>query len=160
APSERKHCWAGSRASGSKPALRVNTTGWRPSMRDTLRRTSRVSEVDQARRIGRAFRGPRCVVFVVNNDRSFLSHRATWGAALQAAGADITVIAEDTGEADRIRSLGFNFIAVRVGREASSVSGMINSAVLIMVTLLRLRPRLVFLSAQVAYTLGWPAAIL
>ena len=49
---------------------------------------------------------------MVNNDRSFLSHRATWGAALQAAGAAVTVIAEDTGEADAIRSLGFNFIEV------------------------------------------------
>ena len=119
-----------------------------------------VSEVEQAARIGRAFRGPEDVVFVVNNDRSFLSHRATWGAALQAAGAAVTVIAEDTGEADAIRGLGFDFIAVGVGREASSVLAMARSATLIFVTLLRIRPSLVFLSAQVAYTLGWPAAVL
>lgn len=119
-----------------------------------------VSEVEQATRIGRGFRGPNGVVFVVNNDRSFLSHRATWGAALQAAGAAVTVIAEDTGEAEAIRRLGFNFVAVGVGREASSVLEMAKSATLILVALLRIRPSLVFLSAQVAYTLGWPAAVL
>jgi glycosyltransferase involved in cell wall biosynthesis len=100
------------------------------------------------------------VVFVVNNDRSFLSHRATWGAALQAAGATVSVISEDTGQADTIRSLGFDFIAVCVGREASGVIAMAKSATLILTTLLRIRPHLVILSAQVAYTLGWPAAIL
>lgn len=118
-----------------------------------------VSEVQRAAEIGRSFRGPKSVVFVVNNDRSFLSHRATWGAALHAAGAGITVIAEDTGESGAIRSLGFEFIAVGVGREASGVRSMIKSAVLILVTLLRIRPSVVFLSAQVAYTLGWPAAV-
>ncbi len=119
-----------------------------------------VSEVEEATRIGRGFRGPNGVVFVVNNDRSFLSHRATWGAALQAAGAAVTVIAEDTGEGDAIRRLGFDFVAVGVGREASSVLAMAKSATLILVTLLRIRPSLVLLSAQVAYTLGWPAAVL
>jgi glycosyltransferase involved in cell wall biosynthesis len=138
----------------------VNTSGWPPKMLDTLRRQTVTSEVERATQIGRGFRGPARVVFVVNNDRSFLSHRATWGAALQAAGATVTVIAEDTGEADAIRGLGFRFIAVRVGREASGVLAMAKSAMLILVTLLKIRPKLVFLSAQVAYTLGWPAAVL
>jgi glycosyltransferase involved in cell wall biosynthesis len=129
-------------------------------MVETLGTHTSVSEVEQAARIGRGFRGPQGVVFVVNNDRSFLSHRATWGAALQAAGAAVTVIAEDTGEAGAIRSLGFNFIAAGVGREASGVLAMVKSATLILVTLLRIRPTLVVLSAQVAYTLGWPAAVL
>jgi glycosyltransferase involved in cell wall biosynthesis len=99
-------------------------------------------------------------VFVVNNDRSFLSHRATWGVALQAAGAAVTVIAEDTGDADAIRRLGFDCVAVRVGREASGVLEMVKSAILIFAALVRIRPRLVLLCAQVAYTLGWPAAVL
>ena len=129
-------------------------------MNETSETHTSVSEVEQAARIGRGFRGPKGVVFVVNNDRSFLSHRATWGAALQAAGAAVTVIAEDTGQAEAIRSLGFNFIAVDVGRESSGVLAMAKSATLILVTLLKIRPRLVFLSAQVAYTLGWPAAVL
>jgi hypothetical protein len=129
-------------------------------MVETHRLHTSVSEVEQAVEVGRGFRGPNDVVFVVNNDRSFLSHRATWAAALQAAGAAVTVIAEDTGEGDAIRRLGFNFVAVGVGREASSVLAMAKSAALILVTLLKIRPSLVFLSAQVAYTLGWPAAIL
>jgi len=137
----------------------VNTTGWLVSMLDTLRRPTTASEVEQAARIGAGFRGPKRVVFVVNNDRSFLSHRATWGVALQAAGATVTVIAQDTGEADAVRSLGFTFIGVPVGREASSALAMAKSAALILVALLRIRPSLVFLSAQVAYTLGWPAAV-
>jgi glycosyltransferase involved in cell wall biosynthesis len=128
-------------------------------MVETLQAKTSVSEVEQAARIGRRFRGPKSVVFVVNNDRSFLSHRATWAAALQAAGATVTVIAEDTGQADAIRSLGFRFTAVQVGREASSVLTMAKSATQILVTLLRIRPNVVFLSAQVAYTLGWPAAV-
>lgn len=129
-------------------------------MNETSETHTSVSEVEQAARIGRRFRGPEDVVFVVNNDRSFLSHRATWGAALQAAGAAVTVIAEDTGQAEAIRRLGFGFIAVGVGRESSGVLAMTKSATQILVALLRIRPRLVFLSAQVAYTLGWPAAVL
>src|SRR5688500_16434056 len=102
-------------------------------MVETHRLHTSVSEVEQAVEIGRGFRGPNGVVFVVNNDRSFLSHRATWAAALQAAGAAVTVIAEDTGEGDAIRRLGFNFVAVGVGREASSVLAMAKSATLILV---------------------------
>ncbi len=71
----------------------------------------------------------------------------------------MTVIAEDTGEAATVRRLGFDFIAVDVGREASGILAMAKSATLIMLTLWRIRPAVVFLSAQVAYTLGWPAAI-
>jgi glycosyltransferase involved in cell wall biosynthesis len=119
-----------------------------------------VSEVEQAIRIAKGYRAPKHVIFVVNNDRSFLSHRATWGAALQTAGATVTVIAEDTGEAEAIRRLGFEFICVRVGREASDIRSIAVSASLILVNLLKIRPAVVFLSAQVAYTLGWPAALL
>jgi hypothetical protein len=40
-----------------------------------------LSEVEQAARIGQRYRGPKRVVFVVNTDRFFLGHRATWRAA-------------------------------------------------------------------------------
>lgn len=117
-------------------------------------------EVEHAGRIGRRYRGPKRVVFVVNTDRFFLSHRATWAAALQAAGAAVTVIAEDTGQANVIRDLGFGFVSVRVGRETSSgVAAMAKAAIRIFVALLQIRPNLVFLVHQVAYTLGWPAAV-
>jgi glycosyltransferase involved in cell wall biosynthesis len=119
-----------------------------------------VSEVEHATRIGERYRAPKRVVFVVNTDRFFLSHRATWGAALHAAGSAVTVIAEDTGEAEAIRGLGFSFVGVRVGRETSSgVAAMAKAAIRILVALLRIRPNLVFLVHQVAYTLGWPAAV-
>ncbi|WP_082570032.1 glycosyltransferase [Mycobacterium sp. Root135] len=117
------------------------------------------SEIEQSARIGRAYRAPYRVVFVVNNDRLFLSHRTTWGAALRAAGAEVTIIAEDTGEAGSIRDLGFDFINLRVGRETSSRRVLLVSACRILVTLLSMRPHVVFLNAQVAYTLGWPAAL-
>jgi hypothetical protein len=120
-----------------------------------------LSEVEHAARIGRRHRGPKRVVFVVNTDRFFLSHRATWAAALQSAGATVTVIAEDTGGADAVRSLGFRFVDLPVGRETSvSVTAMACSATRILVALLRIRPGVVFLVHQVAYTLGWPAALL
>lgn len=117
-------------------------------------------EVEQAVLIGQRYCGPKRVVFVVNTDRFFLSHRATWAAALQAAGAVVTVIAEDTGEADVIRRLGVEFVNVRVGREtSSSASAMAVSASRILIALMKIRPKLVFLVHQVAYTLGWPAAV-
>jgi glycosyltransferase involved in cell wall biosynthesis len=120
-----------------------------------------VSEVEQAARIGQRYRAPKRIVFVVNTDRFFLSHRATWAAAVHAAGAAVTVIAEDTGEAEAIRGLGFGFVNVRVGRETSSgVPAMAKAATRILIALLGIRPNLVFLIHQVAYTLGWPAAVL
>lgn len=129
-------------------------------MGESSRSHTSTLEVGLAASIGRHYAGPNSVVFVVNNDRSFLSHRATWGAALQAAGATVTVVAEDTGEADAIRGLGFNFVGVRVGRESSSVAAMATASVQILISLIKIRPRVVFLSAQVAYTIGWPAAVL
>lgn len=118
------------------------------------------SEIEHAGQIGSRYRGPQKVVFVVNTDHFFLSHRATWGVALQAAGAAVTVLAEDTGEAETIRRLGFGFVSVRVGRETSAGAfAMLKSAIQILFTLLRIRPNVVFLVHQVAYTLGWPAAI-
>ena len=121
---------------------------------------SPVSELGVARRIGRNYRGPTRVAFVVNNDWWFLSHRASWGEALKAAGAAVTVIAEDTGKANVLRKMGFDFIDIHVGRESSSVLTMVKSAVQILLALLRLRPDVVFLTAQAAYTLGWPASLI
>jgi hypothetical protein len=63
-------------------------------MHDTVKRHTAAAEVAHASRIGRRYRAPKSVVFVVNNDRSFLSQRATWGAALKSPGAAVTVIAE------------------------------------------------------------------
>ena len=117
-------------------------------------------EAPTARRVGERFQRPGAVVFVVNNDRSFLSHRASWASALAAAGSAVTVIAENTGEAHHIKSAGFDFIALNVGRDSSSKRQLVASAARIFFHLVRLRPSVVVLSASVAYTIGWPAAIL
>lgn len=120
-----------------------------------------ISELDSeaARQIGRSYALRTRVVFIVNTDRNFLSHRVTWGLALQAAGARVSVIAEDTGAAATIRRLGFHFIRVAIGRETSSrVLSTGASSAHIAIILLRLRPSTVFLVHQVAYTIGWPAA--
>lgn len=116
-------------------------------------------EHQQAADLGRNYTAAGDVVFVVNNDWWFLSHRATWATALKAAGAQVTVIAQDTGQADVLRNMGFHFVDLHVGREASTTSTMAKSAWLILITLLKIRPSAVFLTAQAAYTLGWVAAI-
>lgn len=118
------------------------------------------SEIHTAALVGHRHRVPRRVVFVVNTDRFFLSHRATWAVAYQAGGADVTVIAEDTGESTAVSKLGFRFIDIPIGRETTSATTMVTSAMRVFVALLRIRPGLVFLVHQVAYTVGWPAALL
>ena len=118
-------------------------------------------ELQEAAGVGRRYRGPKRVLIVVNTDSHFLSHRATWGVALQAAGAEVTVIAQDTGKSDAIRSLGFSFLNVTIGRETSSgFRTMATSASRVFFAMLRMRPNVVFLVHQVAYTVGWPAALL
>ncbi len=123
----------------------------------------RSSECDfeEAKRIGSRYRTPESVVFIVNTDQHFLSHRATWGLALQAGGANVAVIAEDTGSSAAIRSLGFTFIRAGIGRESgTSLKATANAASIILASLLRIRPQVVFLVHQAAYTVGWPAALL
>ncbi|MFZ4893074.1 glycosyltransferase [Plantibacter sp. Mn2098] len=114
---------------------------------------------EAARQLGANYSAKKRVVFVVNNDISFLTHRAVWAGALQSAGASVTVLAKETGYGDAIRKLGFQFEAVDLGRE--SISGMqsVRAAIRIFFLLMRLRPELVFLIATAAYSLGWPAAV-
>nr|WP_162243357.1 glycosyltransferase [Cellulomonas sp. Leaf334] len=115
-------------------------------------------DVDRAGRFGSSWSGPRSVVFVVNVDRAFLSHRASWAAAYAGAGARVTVLAQDTGYARAIRELGFGFVALPGTREVSGVTAQIAAAAQILRHLLKIRPQLVVLSATAAYVLGWPAA--
>lgn len=100
------------------------------------------------------------VVFVVNNDRFFLTHRASWASALVASGARVTVIAEDTGHAENIRNLGLDYIPLPFGRESISAKEALRTGVKLFFLLLKLRPHVVFLVATAAYSLGWPAAML
>lgn len=117
-------------------------------------------EIKNASTCGAKFLHEGEVVFVVNNDRSFLSHRATWAAALLAAGANVSLIAEDTGRSAEVESLGVHFYALSLGRESVSAPRAILNAASIFRFLVRKKPRAVFLSATTAYSLGWPAAVL
>lgn len=100
------------------------------------------------------------VVFVVNTDRFFLTHRSSWAVALSNAGARVTVIAEDTGYADRVRALGLSFVQVPFGREHISVLQAMRAAWLVFRFFLKQPPKTVFMVATAAYTLGWPAALI
>src|SRR5690242_16263768 len=103
-------------------------------------------ELSTARTIGAQYSAPKSVVFVVNNDRSFLSHRASWASALHAGGSSILVIAEDTGRSDEIRALGFDFHPVAFGRESIGARDAVVVTTKVATKLLRVRPDLVFLS--------------
>lgn len=113
-------------------------------------------EVAQA--TGSRFDSPRRVAFVVNTDRGFVTHRATWALALQSAGAQVRVYAPDTGYADRIRRLGIEFHPLDLGREDVSAMKAVFAAVRLFLSLLAFRPGVVFLVQTAAYTIGWPAA--
>jgi glycosyltransferase involved in cell wall biosynthesis len=102
----------------------------------------------------------RRVAFIVNSDRAFLTHRASWADALRETGYEPYVLAPDTGYAQEIEALGFRFIKLDLGREDIRPVDGVLAALKILVTLIRLRPRLVFLVQTAAYTLGWPAAYL
>ena len=69
------------------------------------------------------------------------------------------MIAEDTGHASQIRSLGFDYVHIPFGREFIGLGLAVSSALRLLVMLLRLRPDIVFLVATASYTLGWPAAL-
>lgn len=60
--------------------------------------------------------GGRRVVFVVNVDWFFLSHRLPVARAAAARGARVTVITADTGRAERIRAEGFEHRPLRLSR--------------------------------------------
>lgn len=53
---------------------------------------------------------PPVLLFVVNFDSFFLSHRKAIGIAAQEAGFDVTIVAKDTGRSEEIKKLGFKFI--------------------------------------------------
>jgi glycosyltransferase involved in cell wall biosynthesis len=107
---------------------------------------------------GQKFATKKHVVFVVNTDRFFLTHRASWASALQSSGAKVTVVAEDTGYQDQIRKLGFEYFPLAMGRESITIREGITASLRLFLLLIRIRPSVVFLIATAAYSLGWPAA--
>jgi glycosyltransferase involved in cell wall biosynthesis len=59
---------------------------------------------------------------VVNADWFFLSHRLPLGVALRDAGWDVTVVAGDTGQTDRIRAAGLRYLPIAVDRGGRSIT--------------------------------------
>lgn len=56
------------------------------------------------------------ILFVVNEDWFFLSHRLMLALAVRDAGAEVTVVARDTGKANKIRAEGLPFISLPLSR--------------------------------------------
>ncbi|AYF97239.1 glycosyltransferase [Protaetiibacter intestinalis] len=119
----------------------------------------RLPDLARASEIGARFGTRASIAFVVNTDRFFLTHRASWARAISAAGGSVTVIAADTGFADRIRELGFEFIPVEMGRESVSPLRASQVAWRLFQTLNKGAYDTVFLVATAAYTLGWFASL-
>lgn len=118
------------------------------------------ADATQAAQVGSRWRADGRTVIVVNTDRFFLTHRASWAVALQSAGSRVSVIAADTGHSSRIRDLGLEFVNLDLGRESLSAASALAASFRLFAKLLQLRPKRVILIATAAYTLGWPAAVL
>jgi glycosyltransferase involved in cell wall biosynthesis len=57
------------------------------------------------------------IALVVNTDFFFITHRLTWALALQAAGAQVTVVAADAGRSSEIREHGLHFREIPFSRD-------------------------------------------
>jgi glycosyltransferase involved in cell wall biosynthesis len=60
------------------------------------------------------------LLFVVNSDWFFLSHRLPLAIAARDAGADVTVVARDTGRAGVIRDQGLTFVNLPISRSGTN----------------------------------------
>ena len=83
------------------------------------------------------------VVFVVNVDHFFLSHRLPLGRAARDAGAEVIVAAADTGRAGEIRAEGFGFEPLPISRHGTRVAGEARAFAALLGVYGRLRPDLV-----------------
>jgi glycosyltransferase involved in cell wall biosynthesis len=88
------------------------------------------------------FAGKR-VLFLVNVDWFFLSHRLPVAVALRDAGADVTVAAAHTGRRQAIEDAGFAFIPLPLSRQGRNPIAEIKSMVAIAHVLRTSRPDLV-----------------
>ena len=83
------------------------------------------------------------VAFFVTEDYYFLSHRLPMACGARDAGYDVCVVANDTGRAQEVRDLGFDFIALPARRKSVNPLSIF-LVILHIVTILRtLRPNLV-----------------
>jgi glycosyltransferase involved in cell wall biosynthesis len=134
------------------PGVRLPMPGDRPglqmahslpeSLKDMPRSTD--DEVDiRPSRPEPHFLAGRRLLFVVNVDWFFLSHRLPLALAAKAAGADVWVTAADTGRAGEIRDCGMQFAPLGVHRHQGGITGEVRTLVELAILYRRIRPDIV-----------------
>src|SRR5262249_27232484 len=91
---------------------------------------------------GRAGKWPR-VLLVVNTDWFFLSHRVDLARAVRAAGAEVIIVAPDTGQGEAIRREGFGFVNLPLSRCGTNLFSEMKTLLFLFGLYRRLRPDLV-----------------
>ena len=89
-----------------------------------------------------AFGAPR-MLYVVNSDWFFLSHRLRLAQAARAAGLAVTVVAPDTGRAADILKEGFGFVRLPLCRSGTAISGELRTLAFLIRLYRRLTPDIV-----------------
>jgi glycosyltransferase involved in cell wall biosynthesis len=98
------------------------------------------------------------VMFVVNTDWFFLSHRLPLAVAAARAGADVTVVTTDTGRSEEIRAHGLRFEDARMSRMGRNPVRELGTVVRLCRVMRRVRPDVVHLVATKALVYGGLAA--
>ena len=86
---------------------------------------------------------PLRMLMVVNQDWFFLSHRLPLARAARDAGADVTVVAGDSGEASAIRAEGFDFVSLPISRKGLNPVEELRTVRFLKRTYQRLQPDLI-----------------
>ena len=84
------------------------------------------------------------VLIVVNQDWFFLSHRLPLARAIRSGGADVVIVAGDSGKAATIRAEGFEFIPMPISRRGLNPFRDLSTLGFLRRTYRRLRPDLVY----------------
>ncbi len=83
------------------------------------------------------------ILYLVNVDWFFVSHRMPLALAAKAAGAEVWVAAADEGEGDNIRANGLHFIPLPMSRSGTNLLAELRIIWLIFRLYLRIKPQLV-----------------
>lgn len=92
---------------------------------------------------GSSFRFPVRILFVVNVDWFFLSHRLPIARAAREAGAEVIVAAGDTGRGEEIEREGLTFVPLGISRGGTHVAQEAKTILQLVQLYRRLRPALV-----------------
>lgn len=85
----------------------------------------------------------RLLIFVIGEDRYFLSHRLPAAKAAKIAGFRVAVVAKDTGKSSEIFELGYQFYPSSVNRGSTKVFQIFSSIKNLALMLRRLKPHTV-----------------